>query len=237
MQPLLGQVQSQDVAAVTGNKRGRKRKIPLLEITNEENAVPRASGALEMSLRRQEEVQETQETSLMGPPLSAPHFHSSVNAGIPDNGPGIPEVPTTPTVDPDVSIFGSVGMPPDNLEHSSLSHGGLTQGSLSHSNLSHGMTPLTLCGMTPLGPHGDYPLAGMTPHHHGIDQLESIPNLPADQVSSILNGAGMDAFANMGYDDGQGASAGMSERIANDWNDDYDFPQSMGAHVSYNHNY
>lgn len=81
-------------------------------------------------------------------------------------------------------------------------------------------------GMTPVGMHGDYD-PSMTPHHHGIDQLESIPNLPADQVSSILNGTGMDGY---GYDDGH-QDGGMSERIGNDWNDDYDFPQSVGPHV------
>lgn len=109
-----------------------------------------------------------------------------------------------------------------------------TPGGLATDHDQVGMTPsLGLSGMTP-SYHGDYPLAGMmTPHHHGIDQLESIPNLPADQVSSILNGTGMDAFANMGYNEGQNNSGGMSERMGNDWNDDYDFPPSVGAHVSY----
>lgn len=106
-----------------------------------------------------------------------------------------------------------------------------------------GMTPLNLGhgGMTPVGLHGDYPPFTpldhgmiMTPHH-GIEQIESIPNLPVDQVSSILNGTGLDGFTNMGYDDGNhmaGTSAGMSERIANDWTEDYDFPPSVGAHVN-----
>lgn len=92
---------------------------------------------------------------------------------------------------------------------------------------------MNLSGMTPVGLHGDYG-GMMTPHHHGIDQLESIPNLPVDQVSSILNGASMDGYSNMGFDDGHHAdSGGMSERIGNDWNDDYDFPPSVGAHVSF----
>lgn len=103
----------------------------------------------------------------------------------------------------------------------------------SSSLLPGGMTPQNLLhgGMTPSALHGDYqaftPLDHgmmMTPNH-GIDQIESIPNLPVDQVSSILNGPGMDGFSNMGYDDGNN---GMSERIANDWNDDYDFPPSVG---------
>lgn len=60
---------------------------------------------------------------------------------------------------------------------------------------------------------------GMTPHH-SIENIISIPNLPADQVSSILN----DDFANMGYD----GHHNDSHDIGNDWNDDYEFPQSVG---------
>lgn len=88
-------------------------------------------------------------------------------------------------------------------------------------------TTIGYSGMTPVGMHGDYD-PSMTPHHHGIDQLESIPNLPADQVSSILNGTGME---NYGFDDSHHNDGGMSERVDNDWND-YDFPQSVGQHVS-----
>lgn len=54
----------------------------------------------------------------------------------------------------------------------------------------------------------------------------SLPNLNAETVSSILDGSGeMDnQFANMGYDASPGG--GISERIANDWND-YDYPPSV----------
>ncbi|XP_031619542.1 double-strand-break repair protein rad21 homolog [Contarinia nasturtii] len=99
-----------------------------------------------------------------------------------------------------------------------------------------GMTPLH-GGMTPVSLHGDYAAAFtpldhgmMTPQHPSLDQIESIPNLPVDQVSSILNGTEMEGFANMGYDDShQIGGPGMSERIASDWNDDYDFPPSVVA--------
>lgn len=87
---------------------------------------------------------------------------------------------------------------------------------------------LSLAGMTPAGVHGDFSRL-MSPHPV-IDDAE-IPNLPADTVSKILNGTS-DSYANMGYDDGQRSSGRMSERIENDWNDDYDFPASVGAHVS-----
>lgn len=86
-----------------------------------------------------------------------------------------------------------------------------------------GMTPDYTGGLTPF----DHEM--MTPQHPSIDQIESIPNLPPDQVSSILNGAEI-GFENMGYDDShQIGGAGMSERIASDWNDDYDFPPSVVA--------
>jgi cohesin complex subunit SCC1 len=93
--------------------------------------------------------------------------------------------------------------------------------------------------MTP----GNLPHGNMTPSsfHHGLDDnnpmlsdpalnnLDTIPNLNAETVSSILDGAGgMDQhFANMGYDAQASPSGGISERIANDWND-YDYPSSVG---------
>lgn len=90
------------------------------------------------------------------------------------------------------------------------------------------MTPDYAGGLTPL--NFDHEI--MTPQHPSIDQIESIPNLPPDQVSSILNGTEI-GFDNMGYDDNhQIGGAGMSERIASDWNDDYDFPPSVVAAVS-----
>uniref|UniRef100_A0A6B2E8Y9 Putative dna repair protein rad21 n=1 Tax=Phlebotomus kandelakii TaxID=1109342 RepID=A0A6B2E8Y9_9DIPT len=86
--------------------------------------------------------------------------------------------------------------------------------------------------MTPAGLHGDLgglDHGGITPHH-AIENMESIPNLPADQVSSILNGTAMDnmGFTNMGYEGHTTPRTGMSERVPNDWNEDYDFPPSVG---------
>lgn len=73
-------------------------------------------------------------------------------------------------------------------------------------------------GLTPTGlDHG-----GMTPNHV-IEQIESIPNLPVDQVSSILNAPEMDGYANMGYDNQTGHMAD------HDWDGDYGFPASVGA--------
>lgn len=73
----------------------------------------------------------------------------------------------------------------------------------------HHLTPAGLC-------HG-----GMTPHHT-FDNMESIPNLPADQVSAVLNGS----LDNYGFDGGNNSpgGGGLSDRVANDWHDDYDIP-------------
>lgn len=161
--------------------------------------------------------------------------------------PGIEEAAPVP-VDTVQLVQNESQLPPPVADMSSMSQhvdnlatsldGGIARAYTSSINVTAGMIPggmTPLGGMTPGGIHGDYlPLDIMTPHH-GIDQIESIPNLPLDQVSSILNGPGMDGFSNMGFDDGPmaGPSSGMSERIASDWNenDDYDFPPSVGAHV------
>lgn len=68
------------------------------------------------------------------------------------------------------------------------------------------LTPAGLC-------HG-----GMTPHHT-FDNMESIPNLPADQVSAVLNGS-FDGFDGGHHSPG----GGLSDRVANDWHDDYEIP-------------
>lgn len=94
---------------------------------------------------------------------------------------------------------------------------------------SHHHIPMTPGNLT----HGNMTPAGF---HHGLDDnnpmlsdpalnnLDSIPNLNAETVSSILDGTnGMDQhFANMGYD----AQASPSGGITNDWND-YDYPASV----------
>lgn len=92
--------------------------------------------------------------------------------------------------------------------------------------------------MTP----GNLQHGNMTPgFHHGLDEnnpmlsdpalnnLDSIPNLNAETVSSILDGTnGMDQhFENLGYDAQASPSGGISERITNDW--DYDYPASVGG--------
>ena len=248
----LDQYQEQAEQTLATNKRGRKRKLPVgneLEITNiPDLSVLRDAGAVSAeSAHLNDEFLGENQSSVMPPPAVIPSFNENIMSNL----------PMTPG-----NHLGLGGLTPANL-----SHGGLTPAGLPHGS---GMTPLHLAhgdmtepnlepgNMTPASMHHDYTDSGdlhhhsaftpagldhgggMTPHH-GIENLESIPNLPADQVSSILNGTtGMDGFANMGYDDHLAgaqtprveAAGGMSERVATDWNDDYDFPQSVAHHVS-----
>lgn len=203
------QVQTQELAQ--GGKRGRKRKLPQpdINITGEAGVI-RGEDDVSQSLDLLQ--QQLPNDSLMPPPAT-PALSTASHPQLEHTGlmPMEGDIPITFT--------------PGSLEPA-------------------GMTPLNLGhgGMTPAGLHGDFqpftPLDHgmiMTPHH-GIEQIESIPNLPVDQVSSILNGTAMDSFTNMGYDENihhmAGTSSGMSEHIANDWAEDYDFPQSVGIHVS-----
>lgn len=199
------QLQSQET--IIGGKRGRKRKLPQPDVTMN----------VEQSAKRTAAIEE------------APAAVSLDAAQLTQSESQLP----APVAD-----MSTMSQHVDNLAASL--DGGIARAYTSSNNVTAGMIPggmTPLGGMTPGGMHGDYlPLDIMTPHH-GIDQIESIPNLPLDQVSSILNGPGMDGFSNMGFDDGPmaGPSSGMSERIASDWNenDDYDFPPSVGAHVSH----
>lgn len=95
---------------------------------------------------------------------------------------------------------GDGGMTPLNL-----AYGGVTPMQMPHEGMSPGYSAdfngsdLHNPAYTPaFSSHG-----GITPHHGIMDNLDSIPNLPADQVSSILNGTGLEniGFSNMGYDD------------------------------------
>ncbi|XP_062535783.1 double-strand-break repair protein rad21 homolog isoform X2 [Armigeres subalbatus] len=143
------------------------------------------------------------------------------------------------------------GLTPVGLAHGGLTPAGLAHGGLTPAGLAHGgLTPgdLNHGGMTPAGlqhgdsgqvmpelpgamtPHGlDH--GGMTPHHASLENIDQIPHLPADQVSSILNEPGMENFSNMGYE-GHAASPArevLHEEAPNEWNQDYEFPQSVGG--------
>ncbi|XP_055621865.1 double-strand-break repair protein rad21 homolog isoform X2 [Toxorhynchites rutilus septentrionalis] len=143
------------------------------------------------------------------------------------------------------------GMTPAGLQHGGLTPTGLHHGGMTPAGLHHGgMTPAGLHhgGMTPAGlqhgdsghvmpdlpgamtPHGlDH--GGMTPHHSSLENIDQIPNLPADQVSSILNEPGMESFSDMGYE-GHAASPArgvLGDEVQSEWNQEYEFPQSAGG--------
>lgn len=65
---------------------------------------------------------------------------------------------------------------------------------------------------------------GITPNHC-IENIDSIPNLHVDQVSSILNASGVEQYSNMGFE-----NEISSEKISHDWDGDYDYQSS--EHVS-----
>ncbi|XP_053682555.1 double-strand-break repair protein rad21 homolog A isoform X2 [Sabethes cyaneus] len=157
----------------------------------------------------------------------------------------------TPQMMPPTPGMPSIPMTPGSLDHGALSltglpHGGLTPGDLQHG----GMTPVGLHhgGMTPAGlQHGDsghlmpdLPGAmtphglehgGMTPHHASLESIDQIPNLPADQVSSILNEPGMENFSNMDYDGHPPSPARgvLADDVNNEWNQDYEFAPSVAG--------
>uniref|UniRef100_A0AAG5CRG7 Rad21/Rec8-like protein N-terminal domain-containing protein n=1 Tax=Anopheles atroparvus TaxID=41427 RepID=A0AAG5CRG7_ANOAO len=222
-------------------KRGRKRKQPF-----EQPATPATpTGYLEQSASDQMRTvagemppptpvsiemrddglaaDATQSSTFMPPPptpglshLTSPSHQSQLMPPTP----GMPNIPITP------GQLDHGGLTPAGLPHGGLTPVGLSHGGLTPSDLHHGgLTPAGLHhgdlggGMTPHGlDHG-----GMTPHHASLENIDQIPNLPADQVSSILNEPGMEGFSNMGFD------GNTSEEIANDWNGDYEFPSSVGA--------
>uniref|UniRef100_A0A182K5Z1 Rad21/Rec8-like protein N-terminal domain-containing protein n=1 Tax=Anopheles christyi TaxID=43041 RepID=A0A182K5Z1_9DIPT len=220
------------------SKRGRKRKqqpeaVPnqnILELSASDqlrNAPGEMPPPTPVSIEMREDgmaADATQSSSFMPPPatpglsnLTSPNHQSHLMSPTP----GLPNIPMTPgqldhgCLTPSGLGHGGeltpVGLSHGGLTPSDLHHGGLTPAGLQHGDLGGGMTPHGL-------DHG-----GMTPHHASLENIDQIPNLPADQVSSILNEPGMEGFSNMGFD------GNTSEEIANDWNGDYEFPPSVGA--------
>lgn len=239
-----------------GNRRGRKRKA--INVPAEpEPVVPATPVSMvdtsDISVARDASGQASETIPSFGPTDNLPGDLS----GMPP-----PETPRTHTPiahlgSPDPNMLASPNAPPPHMSPGVISMGGRTPTDLHHGGMTPmhydgGSTPMHLPegGMTP-GYSGDFSAVdmhnpaytpafsahgGITPHHGIMENLESIPNLPADQVSSILNGTGLEniGFSNMGYDEPPNATpraGGMSERVQNDWNDDYECPPSVGPHV------
>lgn len=145
--------------------------------------------------------------SLMPPPPT-PGFDSLRSPG------HMFPMPELSGLDP-MTPLGGVPMTPGNLPH------GIAD---MHDDFHHsGLTPADL-------QHG-----GMTPHHSSMENIDSLPNLPADQVSSILNDAEnmhdhMADNLDLGDLVAPGAANDKSADIASDWNTEFDFPQTIGVH-------
>lgn len=122
-----------------------------------------------------------------------------------------PATPMNQLTSPRQSMLSIPGMP-SPPSHIPMTPGNLTHGSMTPSGFHHGLDDNNPMLSDP-----------------ALNNLDTIPNLNAETVSSILDGAGgMDQhFANMGYDAQASPSGGISERIASDWND-YDYPASVG---------
>lgn len=292
------QQQPEQEIQISGNKRGRKRKLPIVQPMaplpatvvepQQLSTIAEASTVSELDIPRDanDASSADQPDDVHSLQLPSGVEAPSCDGNLPDAGedeqqqlhhhqdtlmppPATPGYSGIGMESPNHSASGlPIGsLPSIPMTPGGLAHGGLTplpHGDLSSLNLpdGSGLTPMNLAhgGMTPSDlQHGDYnphhhgpggftpaglDHGGMTPHH-AIENMESIPNLPADQVSSILNGTGME---NLGYDGGfedpaimepaavvgtRGGGGGMSERVANDWNDDYDFPPSVGPAVSF----
>lgn len=239
-----------------GNRRGRKRKA--INVPAEpETVVPATPVSVidtpDISVVRDASGQASETIPSFGPVDNLPGDLS----GMPPPETLRTHTPTAHLGSPDPNMLASPNAPP-HMSPGGMSMGGRTPAELHHGGMTPmhyggGSTPMHLPegGMTP-GYSGDFSAVdmhnpaytpafsahgGITPHHGIMENLESIPNLPADQVSSILNGTGLEniGFSNMGYDEPPNATpraGGISERVQNDWNDDYECPPSVGPHVS-----
>lgn len=242
----LEQAQEHESPTTATNRRGRKRKLPaIVEQALETPAIPEPEPIREdqshVSALSLDMGAVAPDDSLMPPPQT-PGFEPLRSPG---QFPMRPSDPMTPLLP---------GLPhPQELDiHDDFHHTGLTPAGLQHGGMTPhhgGMTPHH-GGMTPhhggMTPHH----GGMTPHHAGIvahhggitpqhpymEHIESIPNLPADQVTSILNEAeqngaphdDMPSFEEQHADFGSAKGADTSAEIANDWAEEYEFPQSVG---------
>lgn len=91
-------------------------------------------------------------------------------------------------------------------------------------NLNHGMDISDDCNtgnMTPGHRHAE----NSSPQHHDIESIQSIPNLPADQVSSILNEA-----ENMPHCSQDSGLLNLNKTLVSDWSD-MNFPVSIELEV------
>jgi cohesin complex subunit SCC1 len=204
-------------------KRGRKRKhpqpeeeqvpVPQPEVQsesdflgpdmirdNQSDFVPSTPAPIELKGDLGLDNQTFDNDSIMPPPAT-PNIHQ-ISTPNHSTMMGMSVMPPTPM--PPTPSLSQIPMTPGNLDH-----GSMTPFNSHHGNLD------------------DNPMLS----DPALNNLDAIPLNPLnpETVSSILDDAGgeMDHFANMGYDGHGSPGGGISERIANDWND-YDYPASVG---------
>ncbi|KNC31247.1 hypothetical protein FF38_14426 [Lucilia cuprina] len=197
-----------DSSAIIQNKRGRKRKFDVLpnnlqhnpdvciDVTNQSLAAPE-------TIREQESFVATNDSLKVNniiPNDSAQTAEATIFDNCSSPGP-LFTMNDISNID-NLGSLGDLAFTPGNLHHGmdavdDFNHGGLTPVNLNHGHV--------------------------TPRHPEIETIESIPNLPVDQISSILNEA-----ANMPENTIAEGSTNLNKScdLASDWND-YAFPPSI----------
>ncbi|KAM7360893.1 RAD21 cohesin complex component verthandi isoform 2-T2 [Cochliomyia hominivorax] len=194
-----------DSSTIIQNKRGRKRKFDVMPNIHQSNAeisgdISTQSLAVPETIREQESF------------IPSNDF-LKINNIIPNNTSAAAEN----------TIFDNCPSPGPLFNMNDISNidnlGSLGDLAFTPGNLHHGMDDFNHGGLTPVNlNHGQ-----ITPRHSEIEAIESIPNLPVDQISSILNEAeNMTTNTNT---DGT-ANHNKSCDLATHWND-YTFPPSI----------
>lgn len=200
-----------DSSAIIQNKRGRKRKFDVLPNNVQSNAdtsgdISTQSLAVPETIREQENQTATNDSLKINiiSNESAPTAEATIFDNCPSPGP-LFNMNDISSID-NLGSLGDLAFTPGNLQHGmdavdDFNHGGLTP-----VNLNHGQ---------------------MTPRHPEIENIESIPNLPVDQISSILNEAeNMPANSNTADTTNLNKSCDLTSQ----WND-YGFPPSIEIQV------
>lgn len=197
-----------DPSAIIHNKRGRKRKFDTLS-NNPQSNVENIGDITVHSLAAPETVREQENFVAITDSLSIninPNDISvqTVEATMFDNcnSPGPLFAMNDISHIDQLDSLGDLAFTPGNLHHGMDAVDDFNHGGLSPVNLNHGQ---------------------MTPRNSELETIESIPNLPVDQISSILNEAeNMPDSTNIG----DSTNLNKSCEVASDWND-YAFPSSI----------
>lgn len=200
-----------DSSGIIQNKRGRKRKFDVLHnnpaVTDVSGDISTQSLAVPETIREQESLVTLNDSLKINNIINNESVQTAEHT-IFDNcpSPGPLFVMNDISNIENLESLGDLAFTPGNLHHEmdavdDFNHGGLTP-----VNLNHGQ---------------------ITPRHPEIEAIESIPNLPVDQISSILNEA-----ENMTDHTCAVAESNINKscELAQDWND-YAFPPSIELQV------